>query len=167
MRPAALLLAVAFGLASGLALADEPSGCAAFKWPLDHERAALLATKSPVQNGGALSYDAAVTLNLVPLADAAMPHPPERAPKSADSFAGHFTLPAPAKPGVYKVTMASEGWIDILDSGQFLHPKSFSGAVNCEGARKSVKFELPSRALDVQLSGVKEPAIAVIVSPAE
>ena len=74
-------------------------------------------------------------------------------------------LPRRQKPGIYKITIASEGWIDVIDAGQFLHPKSFSGALGCEGARKSVKFDLPARPLDLQLSDVKNGEISVIVSP--
>ena len=62
------------------------------------------------------------------------------------------------------MTLASAAWIDVVDDGAFLHPKAFSGAVGCEGARKSVKFELPGRPLDVQLSGVADPEIAVILT---
>ncbi len=151
-----------------LAAADEPSGCGAFKWPLDRERVALAGPGKPViANGGALAYDVAATLKLAPLADAGLPHAPERAPKSAQSFAGHFTLAAPPKPGAYKMTIASQGWIDVLDNGAFLRPSAFSGAVGCEGARKSVKFDLPPRPVDIQLSGVKDGEIAAIVSPGE
>jgi hypothetical protein len=149
-----------------LASADEPSGCGAFKWPLERERAALAAQEKPaIANGGALAYDSAMTLKLAPLANAGLPHPPERAPKSPHSYAGRFTLAAPAQPGVYKITLTSDAWIDVIDQGGFLHPKGFSGALACEGARKSVKFDLPARALNVQLSGVKDAEIAVIVSP--
>ena len=152
----------------GFAAAGEPSGCGAFKWPLERERVALAGAGKPViANGGALAYDVAATLRLAPLADAGLPHAPERAPTSAQSFAGHFTLPAPATPGVYKMTIASEGWIDVVDAGQFLHPKGFSGAVGCAEARKSVKFDLPVRPVDIQLSGVKDGEIAVIVSPGD
>ncbi len=163
-----VVLVAACLAAPGLAAADEPTGCNAFRWPIEHERAALAAaTQLPVANGGALRYDAALTLELAPFAEAGLPHPPERAPKAAPSFAGHFTLPVPPKPGVYKVTLASEGWIDVIDHGVFLHPKGFSGALGCEGARKSVKFDLPARPFDVQFSNVKDANIAVIVTPSE
>jgi hypothetical protein len=166
MRLAGWLVGAALMIAPGLAAADEPTGCDAFKWPLDHERAALASPGKPaVVNGGALTADAAATLKLAPLAEAGLPHAPERAPKSAQSYAGHFALAAPAKPGIYKITIASEAWIDVIDSGEFLHPKAFSGALGCEGARKSVKFDLPARPLDLQLSGVKDGEISVIVSP--
>jgi hypothetical protein len=166
---ASLALAAALVAAlPGLATADEPSGCGAFKWPIERERAALAAAGKPaIANGGALAYDQAVTLKLAPLAEAGLPRPPERATKSAQSFAGHFTLGAPAKPGAYLITLASEGWIDVVDNGAFLHPEGFSGAVACDGARKSVRFDLPARPLDIQLSGIKDAEIAIIVSPAE
>ena len=168
MRPAFWLVAAALAGAPGLAAADEPSGCGAFKWPLDRERAALADSKKPaVANGGALAVDAAATLKLAPLADAGLPQAPERAPKSPQSYAGHFELGAPAKAGAYKVTISSEGWIDVVDDGHFVHPTGFSGAVGCEGARKSVKFNLPARPVAIQFSDVKTGDIAVIVSPAE
>lgn len=155
-------------LAPGLAAAEDQSGCAAFKWPLEHERAALLASqKTSVANGGALSYDVASVLKLAPLADAGLPQPPERAPKFASSHAGHFTLAKPAKPGFYKITLAAPAWIDVVDGGKFLRLRGFSSATDCEGARKSVKFELPARPLDLQVSGVKDSEISLIVSPAD
>jgi hypothetical protein len=159
------LVAIALIAAPGLAQAQEGSGCSAFKWPLDHERAALVrADKASLPNGGALSYDAAMTLELQPLAAAGLPQPPERAPKSTSAFAGHFILAAPAKAGNYRVTISSEGWVDVLDGGAYLHPIAFTGAKGCEGARKSVKFDLPARPLALQFSGVPQNQISVIVS---
>ncbi len=152
----------------GLAAADQPTGCGAFRWPLETELAALVATGKPtVANGGALAYASAQTLRLATFADAGLPHAPERAPKGDPSFAGHFSLGAPAKPGIYKITLASDGWVDVIDNGVFLHPKAFSTVRGCESARKSVKFDLPGRPVDVQLSNVRDPSIAVIVTPAD
>jgi len=165
---AGVALAALIAALPGLAAADEPSGCGAFKWPIERERAALAAADKPaIMNGGSLAYDQPATLKLAPLAEAGLPRAPERPPKSAQSFAGHFTLAAPAKPGTFLITLAAEGWVDVVDNGVFLHPSGFSGAVGCEGARKSVRFDLPARPLDVQLSGVRDAEIAVIVSPGE
>jgi hypothetical protein len=159
-------LAVLLATAPGWAYAQEGSGCGGFRWPLDPERAALArADKPSLANGGAIPSNIAVTLELASLTAAGLPKPPERAPKSPQSFAGHFTLAAPVKPGVYKITISSEGWIDVLDGDSYLHPTAFTGATGCEGARKSVKFDLPSRALAIQFSAVKDDRIAVIVSP--
>jgi hypothetical protein len=158
--------AIALIAAPGLAWAQEGSGCNGFKWPLDAERAALVrGDKASLPNGGALPYDSAVTLELQPLAAAGLPKAPERAPKSPSDFAGHFSLAAPAKPGVYRVTINPGGWVDVLDGGAYIHPIAFSGATGCDGVRKSVKFDLPARPLAVQFSGVPKDQISVIVSP--
>jgi hypothetical protein len=160
------LVAVALIAAPGLAQAQEGSGCGGFRWPLDRERAALVRTdKASLPNGGALGYDVATTLGLQPLSSAGLPKVPERPPKSPSAFAGHFTLAAPAKPGAYRITISSEGWVDVLDGGAYLHPIAFTGARDCEGARKSVKFDLPARPLALQFSGVPGDQISVIVSP--
>jgi hypothetical protein len=160
------LIAVALIAAPGLAQAEEGSGCGAFRWPLDQERAALArADKPSLPNGGSLAYDVAMTLELQPLAAAGLPKAPERAPKSPSAFAGHFALAAPTKAGAYRVTISSAGWVDVLDGGAYLHPIAFTGAKDCEGARKSVKFDLPARPLALQFSGVPQNQISVIVSP--
>ena len=87
------LLAAALAATPGLAPAQEGSGCGAFRWSLDHERAALIRPDKPsLANGGALAYDVAMTLELAPLSAAGLPKAPERAPRSPQSFAGHFTL---------------------------------------------------------------------------
>lgn len=162
------LVAVALIAAPCLAQAQEGSGCDGFKWPLDHERAALVRPdKASLPNGGALPYDVAMTLELQPLLAAGLPKSPERAPKSPSAFAGHFTLAAPAKPGAYRLTISSEGWVDVLDGGAYLHPIAFTGSKGCDGARKSVKFDLPDRPLALQFSGVPKDQISVIVSPAQ
>ena len=159
------LATLALIAAPGLAQA-QGSGCSGFKWPLDHERAALVRTdKASLPNGGAIPDDVAMTLGLQPLSAAGLPKAPERAPKSPSAFAGHFALGAPAKPGAYRITISSEGWVDVLDGGAYLHPIGFTGARDCDGARKSVKFDLPARPLAVQFSGVPRDQISIIVSP--
>ncbi|HVP99641.1 MAG TPA: hypothetical protein VMS87_10475 [Roseiarcus sp.] len=168
MSLARLVFGLGLAALPGIAVAEDPAGCGGFKWPLERERAALLKQQKPsLANGGALAYDVPTALKLAPLSDANLPQPPERAAKFEPSYAGHFTLPQPAKPGVYKITLSSYAWIDVLDNGKFLHPRAFSGATACEGARKSVKFDLPARALGVQISGVEDREISLIVSPAE
>jgi len=160
------LAAIALVVAPGLAQAQEGSGCNAFKWPLDRERVALVRTdKASLPNGGALPYDAAITLQLQPFSSAGLPKAPERAPKSPSAFAGHFALAAPAKAGAYRITISLGGWVDVLDGGAYLHPIAFTGAKDCEGVRKSMKFDLPARPLALQVSGVSGDQISVVVSP--
>ena len=118
------VLITAVLVAPGLAQAQDGSGCGGFKWPLDHELAALVrADKALLPNGGALAYDVPITLELQPLAGAGLPKAPERAPKSPSDFRGAiFRSLRPTKPGVYRVTINPGGWVDVLDGGAFLHP---------------------------------------------
>src|ERR1700730_16450763 len=149
------------------ALAQEPVGCDKFKWPLDKERATLTGTDLPKVVSGsrvAFAIPSATIVALVPLADAKLPAPPERAPKSPDTFAGFFEAPAPKQPGSYKITLSAEGWIDVAQWGNAVKSAAFSGALGCEGIRKSVKFDLAATPFTVELSGVKADTIKLAIA---
>jgi hypothetical protein len=166
MRALALLLPIAALLGPFGAQAQEPSGCDKFKWPIAHEQAALSAPAiARLESGALLSFDAAASLRLAPLAQAKLAMPPERPPKSSPSFAGAVTLDAPGAAATYKVSLSGAGWIDVIQDGRFVKPVAFSGALDCPSLRKSVKFPLAAEPLTVQLSDVATPEISLIVSP--
>ncbi len=78
------LIALVALLAAGPCFAQEPVGCDKFKWPLDQERAMLTGTDVPTAaSGSSVTHPlpVAVSVALVPFADAKLPMPPERAPK--------------------------------------------------------------------------------------
>jgi hypothetical protein len=148
-------------------LAQEPVGCDKFKWPLDKERATLNGTDLPkVTSGTNISWPVpfATTVALVPFAEAKLPTAPERAPKSPTAFAGFVQAPAPAKPGSYKVTLSSEGWIDVIQDGQTVKSSAFSGAMGCEGIRKSVKFDLAAKPFTVELSNMPADIVRIAIT---
>jgi hypothetical protein len=152
---------------AGHAFAQEPVGCDKFKWPLDKERATLNGTDLPkIASGASVTFPIpfGTIVALVPFADAKLPTPPERAPKSPDSFAGFFQTPAPKQPGSYKITLSAEGWIDVTQSGNTMKSTAFSGALGCEGVRKSVKFDLATAPFTVELSGIKADSIKLVIS---
>jgi len=152
---------------AGPCLAQEPVGCDKFKWPLDKERATLTGTDLPkVASGDRVTwrFPWATTVALVPFADAKLPTAPERAPKSPTSFAGYVQVPAPPRAGTYKITLSSEGWIDVVQDGHAVKATAFSGATGCEGVRKSVKFNLAAQPLTLELSGVPADSIKIAVS---
>jgi hypothetical protein len=162
----ALILLAACATAAP-ALAQEPVGCDKFKWPIEKERATLNGTDLPKLVSGdrapfPLPWAAIVALK--PSAEAKLPTPPEPAPKSADSFAGFVEAAAPKRAGTYKVTISSEGWIDMVQDGHIVKSVAFSGATGCEGVRKSVKFDLAAKPLTVELSGVRENSIRIVIS---
>jgi hypothetical protein len=146
---------------------QEPVGCDKFRWPLDKERATLTGTDLPkIVSGAAVAFPIpfGAVVALKPFADAKLPTPPERAPKSPDSFAGFFQVPAPKKAGSYKITLAAEGWIDVEQSGQTVKSTAFSGAQGCDGIRKSVKFDLAAAPFTVELSSIKTDEIKLVIS---
>jgi hypothetical protein len=151
---------------SGSAAAAAPSGCDQFKWPIAREQAALAAPAAePLASGATLPADSAARLKLAPFAEAKLALAPERPPKFSPSYAGAFALDAPKAPGVYKVTLSASGWIDVVQDGKFLRPVAFSEAAGCANARKSVKFRFAAEPATLQLTGVGDPDIVIIVSP--
>jgi hypothetical protein len=161
----AVWLFAALLLCPSLARAEEPRGCDKFKWPVAHEQAALQDAQKPrVESGGALTIDAAAALRLVPLADAHFVLAPERAPKSTADNAGMASAPAPAA-GVYKISLSEAGWIDVVQDGAFVKSLDFSGALDCPGIRKIVKFSLAAKPFTIEVSGVHAPELSLIVSP--
>jgi hypothetical protein len=162
----AFIVIAAFAVAAP-ALAQEPVGCDKFKWPLDKEHATLNGTDLPkVASGDRVTFPIpfGTIVALVPFADAKLPAPPERMPKSPDTFAGFFQAPAPKQTGSYKMTLSAEGWIDVTQAGQAVKSIAFSGAMGCEGIRKSVKFDLAAVPFTVELSSVKTDSIKLVIS---
>jgi hypothetical protein len=166
MRAMLRLIIAAGLLAPVCALPATASGCDDFKWPIAAEQEALTAPTIPaLEAGGALSYGAAARLQLVPFADAKLVLAPERAAKFSPSYAGAFALAAPAAAGTYLVTLSAGGWIDVVQDGKFVKPTAFGDPKDCAGVRKSVKFPLAAAPTTLQLSGVGEREVSVIVTP--
>jgi hypothetical protein len=163
-------LLVAFVLAAAPAwAAEEPSGCDKFKWPVDRERAALTAPDRARLNSGAeltAVPSTGVTLTLVAPGDAKLPSPPERAPKDG-TFAGFASFTTAPKAGVYTISLSSGAWVDVVQDGHFLKPKGFSGATDCEGIRKTMKYELSEKPFVLEISGTKENSISIAILPSE
>jgi hypothetical protein len=161
---ALLLCAAAPGWA-----AEEPSGCDKFKWPIERERAALMAPdRAKLASGGELAAlpSTGMTLALVTPADAKLPTPPERAPKEG-TFAGFTSVKTAPKAGLYTISLSAGGWLDVVQNGHFLKPKAFSGATDCDGIRKTMKYELSASPLVLQVSGTKENSISIAILPTE
>jgi hypothetical protein len=167
LSPRIAVIAILAVAVAAPALAQEPVGCDAFKWPLDKERATLNGTDLPKLASGeraAWPIPFGTIVTLTPFAEARLPTAPERAPKSPDSFAGFIQAPAPRHAGSYKITVSAEGWIDVVQDGHALKSTAFSGATGCEGLRKSVKFYLATRPFTVELSGVASNEIRLAIS---
>ena len=168
MRAPLLIALVLLGTAPACA-AEEPSGCDKFKWAIEHERAALTAPdRVKLVSGGELPAlpSTGMTLALRTPAEAKLPSPPERAPK-AGTFAGFASFKSPPKAGTYTVSISAGGWVDVVQDGHFLKPKAFSGATDCDGIRKTMKYEISVSPLVLQISGIKEDSVSIAILPSE
>jgi hypothetical protein len=151
------------------AFAAEPSGCDKFKWPIERERAALTApTRAALVSGAAVTtpLPVAATLTLRPVADAGLPSAPERA-AAEGTFAGYLDVETSRPAGTYSISISAGAWIDVVQEGRYLKPKAFSGATDCAGIRKTMKFDLAASPFVVQVSGMKENTITVAILPVE
>jgi hypothetical protein len=168
MRASLLIALVFLGTAPAWA-AEEPSGCDKFKWNIDHARAALTAPdRVKLASGGEVAAlpSTGMTLALRPPADAKLPTPPERAPKEG-TFAGFASFKSAPKAGLYTISLSTGGWIDVVQDGHALKPKAFSGATDCDGIRKTMKYEIGASPFVLQISGIREDSISVAILPSE
>ena len=136
-------------------------GCESFKWPLDKERAAFDgaaleklasgAARGPLEGAG-VRAGAWCRWQTSPIATARQ----EEEGRSGARYGGMLAFAAPEKPGVYQVTLSGEGWIDLVQNGAPLDSADHSGAKNCPGLRKSVRFNVGAgagRAADQRRAG--------------
>jgi hypothetical protein len=163
------LVAILMLVAAPAWAAEEPSGCDKFKWPIDHERTALTAPdRAKLASGSEQTAlpSTGMTLTLVAPGDAKLPMPPERAPKEG-TFAGFTSFSNAPKAGIYTISLSAGAWVDVVQDGHFLKPKAFSGATDCDGIRKTMKYELSASPFVLQVSGAKDSSISVAILPSE
>jgi hypothetical protein len=107
-----------------------------------------------------------VILALRSPAEAKLPTPPERAPKDG-TFAGFASIKTASKAGLYSFSLSAGGWVDVVQDGHSLKPKAFSGATDCDGIRKTMKYELSASPFVLQVSGTKEDSVSIAILPTE
>ena len=164
----ALLLVALTSLAAGPAwAADEPSGCDKFKWPIQRERAALMLDRPKATSGIDIILLAPTTISfaLTSIAEIRFPSPPERTPTEG-TFAGFANFKV-FNAGLYTISLSKGGWVDVMQDGHFLKPKAVSGATDCDGIRKTMKYEISAIPFVLQISGTKEDSVSVAILPSE
>jgi hypothetical protein len=169
MRNALLATCLLLTAAAPAYAAEEPSGCDKFKWPIEHARAALTAPdRIELASGAELPAIPAtgMTFALVAPADAKLPSPPERAPKDG-TFAGFANFKAAPKAGIYTISLSAGAWVDVVQDGHDLKPKAFSGATDCDGIRKTMKYEISAAPFVLQISGARDNSLSVAILPSE
>jgi hypothetical protein len=164
MKRAATLAALMMLAAPVLALAAEPSGCDKFAWDIGPEQALL---NGPTRSAGDTPLDrstVAVQVALVPFAEAALPMPPERAPKDANSFAGAVSFAA-GNAATYRIAISAAAWLDVIQGGAYVKSGKFTGATDCAGIRKTVEFAIGASPFIVQISGADSSDLRMVLTP--
>jgi hypothetical protein len=54
-----------------------------------------------------------------------------------------------------------------VQDGHALKPKAFSGATNCDGIRKTMKYAISASPFVLQVSGTKQDSISIAILPAD
>ena len=172
-RYSAIAMAAASAmLAAGPLKADDAKGCKDLLWPVGKELAAFRqADLKTLQSGatqGAWAAGTAFILQLKPQDDvklAVAPTGKEMDKAKAPPLAGLITFEAPAKAGVFHVTLSSHAWIEVVQDGKALPATAFTGANDCP-VRKSVRFEIGKAPVTLQISNAETDAMKIAIVPA-
>ena len=166
----AAAVAAALAFAPGKPVSAEDMSACEFTWPVKREQA-LFGSKDlqHVASGATLASfpDHGIALELQPHNSVAYALPPGRQPKIANSAGGFVVVSNVPKAGQYQITASAEGWIDVIQDGKPLASTAHSGRRDCPDVRKSVRFDLQSGAVTIQVSGVDSKLIKLAILPAE
>ena len=159
-------------MAQAPAHAASPGGCDAFDWPLKTELAWMAAADPVAVDAGteiASKPDKAIELRLVPQAEAKLAAQPSGKPKSLPdvAYAGSVTIGTIEKAGVYQVTLSSPGWIDVLQSGKTLAAVAHTGKSDCPAIRKSVRFDLQTGPVTLQVTSAPAQSVKLAIKMAD
>ena len=151
--------------------AADADPCTRFKWDVSRERTVMQQTPqaiaAAVKPGAAVPQLNVGTLYSLKLADEAgvrFAAGPAKASHLAGARAGlaQFRLD---KPGLYRVSIASGLWVDVVAGGQVLPAVDFQGHVGCERPHKIVEFDLPARrTLILQFSGSSDAEVIIAIT---
>ncbi len=173
MRHLRPILALAAGLAgASLFAASATADCTGFKWPLDTELGWLAAGNDvAVKSGGEIAEAPAkaIALTLTPAKSTSMPVAAGVKEQAVgdDTFSGWFTIPAGVKPGLYQVSLSTNGWIDVVQNGALIPSKGFTGRQECKAIHKSVRYDIGPGPVSIQITGAPAGTVRLTLSAAK
>lgn len=165
------VLASSPSVAAMPASAAEADGCAHFAWDVSHELAVLKQAPETVTAGakpGALSpvlqIDKPYQLKLVGQGTVTYAAKPAK-PTLNDSAQGGLVRFKVDKAGLYRISITSGHWIDVVDGSDFVKSKDFTGSRGCERVHKIVEFDLPAgREFTLQFSGSTDAEVLMAIT---
>ncbi|CCB67853.1 conserved protein of unknown function [Hyphomicrobium sp. MC1] len=152
--------------------AAETGGCNSFAWSLATELKWMKASDSEaVKSGAKLPQPPAkaMSLALEPMSAVSFPVAPTgRLKPQGEAYGGVVTFDSPSSaPGAYQFSLEAPAWIDVIQNGKALKSTAHSGKTDCDGVRKSVRFDLDPGPFTVEISNVKKDAIKFTIRQAE
>jgi hypothetical protein len=157
--------------ASYPAIAASEGGCQSFDFPVATELQWLRQPDAePVSSGATLPSPPAKALAaaLKPVAEVSYTLPPEGKAKDGETaYGATVAIEKAGGPGLYQVSLSAKGWIDVVQDGKAVKSAAHSGKSDCEGLRKSVRFDLKDGPFVVQISGVSAPSIKLTIRKAD
>ncbi len=165
------IFACAAVLVASPAFAAETGGCESFAWSVATELQWMKAADSQAVASGAKlpsPPEKALALSLEPMSAVVFPVPPTGKLKpEGDVYGGVVNFDGPSSaPGSYQVTMQTGGWVDIIQDGKALKPTAHSGKSDCDGVRKTIRFNLDPGPFTVEFSNIKKDTIKFAIRQA-
>jgi hypothetical protein len=166
------LISAASAACMAPALADETESCSHFSWDVSHELAVMkqtpkviTAATKPGTGTPLLQVDTLYELKLAPQGAVTFSAKPAK-PTLDDSARGGLVRFHVEQPGLYRISITSGHWIDVIEGEQLIKSKDFQGSHGCSRPHKIVEFDLPAhKDLVLQLSGSKDPSVTVAITP--
>jgi hypothetical protein len=169
-RSSVALLAMGF---STLALSHDPppGDCGAFSADVTHELAVM--RQPPVSTTASVATDRAPRLspgkhyavNLIAQREVRFAAKPGRSSRGNNPRGGVFQFEV-AKAGLYRVSITSRHWVDVVDGKTALPSVDHQGP-GCDLLHKVVEFDLPAgRAFTLQLSGRDDAIVGLAITAA-
>jgi hypothetical protein len=154
------------------AYAAESGGCESFAWPITTELQWLNAAESePVASGSTLKEPPAkaISLSLLPMDKVTFPVAPtsRRTNGNGERYGGVVTFDSAGDPGIYQVSLPMAGWIDVVQDGKALKSAAHTGKKDCDGVRKSVRFDIGPGPVTIEISGIPKDTVKFVIRRGE
>ena len=170
---AALLAAIGSGPTQAAAAEDLSPSCRSPGWEMGGEISAFKSTAENVVSGaavGALPPLESGVLYVLKLRRQTEVNYLQVSNKKSlvQSPLGGMTSFAVDKPGVYRITVDSPLWIDVVGPAGTIAPSAFMGWHNCRLFRKSVEYALQGPETYVlQVSEATPELVRIVIEPAK
>lgn len=152
--------------------ADVTTDCQASGWDMRQELQTFAHAPSTMAAGNgvvpapSLRLDTLYALRLHAQGDVRFAEPPGRAGKSATPMAGLARITV-RRSGIYRITLDSPLWIDVVTPEGILAPTDYTGWHECSLFRKSVDFSLKAgHSVTLQFSDAATDLVKVAIEPA-